>query len=263
MIEQDTAAPVAPVAEAGGQPADTTQQTQQVEQTPEQQAEEAAKKELTAEQKRIRKLETDVRRLVDARGRARAEAAQLKEMLQQRSIGDTNHSSGDDSETLSLSKADFERMVRERAERLAPDLMRQKSEEEKLVSAARSLHEKVGAERFESMTAELAEVLPRDHQLMLLRAKDPVEVVSYLTDPDNADELEAIGRMDAFDAGQAIGEIRAKLKAARAEAKQQPSKAAAPLEPVRGGGTVNRAPDPKDTKAWIKWANEQERSGAR
>lgn len=263
MIEQDTAAPAAPEATAGGQQADTTQETQNDgEQNAEQKAE-VEKKELTAEQKRIRKLETDVRRLVDSRARARAEAESLRQSLQHRPIGDTNGSGSDDSETLSLSKAEFERMVKERAEKMAPDLMRQQTEEDRLKSAARALHDKVGSERFETMTAELAEVLPRDHQLMLLRAKDPVEVVSYLTDPDNADELEAIGRMDAFDAGQAIGEIRAKLKAAKAQAKQQPSKAAAPLEPVRGGGTVNRAPDPKDTKAWIKWANEQENSGAR
>jgi hypothetical protein len=58
----------------------------------------------------------------------------------------------------------------------------------------------------------------------------------YLTDPDNADEAEKIGRMSPIQAGRAFARIEAKLMASKSEKTPQRSNAPGPLESVRSGG---------------------------
>ena len=86
-------------------------------------------------------------------------------------------------------------------------------------------------------------------------------VIEYLADPDNHDEADKIAHMSAAQAGKAIARLEDRLQAAKTKAAPKASKAPAPLDAVRGGGNTSGAPNPSDTKAWIRWRNEQERKG--
>ena len=94
----------------------------------------------------------------------------------------------------------------------------------------------------------------------IFAADEPKAVIEYLIDPDNADHADRIARMSAVQAGREISRLEDKLAAAKTKAKPQPSKAAVPLEAVKGGGVPKGMPDPSNTKAYIEWANARERA---
>ena len=67
--------------------------------------------------------------------------------------------------------------------------------------------------------------------------------------------------MSPTQAGRAIARIEDKIAAAGKAGKPKPSNAAAPLEaPRNGAGKTSSMPDPSNTKAYIAWANAQERA---
>lgn len=236
---------------AGDQPiAETPQVEGQGEQAPEAEKPEKdpREKELARERRRIQNLTRQKYELA-------AQLDSLKSQLQQGGNRDTNATDAD-GERLTLTKAELARIVEEQAQKLAPTIRSKAEEEAKLKDAARALQKAIGADEFEQLTSDLASVFDDAKQLAVLRTDAPAELLRYLTDPDNADEAERIGRMDAFDAGRAIARIEARLTADRGK-KPQPSKAAAPIEPARGAGASIGTAAPTDMAQYMRWANQQ------
>lgn len=217
------------------------------------------KKEKTPEQREIDRL----RRRVDNLTRKKYELqAQREQQPAQRQVTQE----GED-EPVTLSRAELDRMIAERAEKLAPVVKEKQAEFERRQGLMTTLSKEWGQEKFAAIAEELDEVLgglgdaggrPKPVTEAILEADDPKSVIEYLTDPDNADEAERIAHSSAVRAGREIARIEEKLKDEKAKAKPKPSNAARPLESVKGGGVPAGMPDPSDTKRYIKWANEQE-----
>jgi hypothetical protein len=232
-----------------------------------------AKPEKTPEQRQIDRQQRKIDRLVRQREELRAQIGRSPnpQDLRAPAIGDTNRQPQDDSEPVSLSRADLQRLVKEEAAKLAPTIKQQEAEIEHRQTVIQSLAKTWGQEKFDTLAADLddsfggladASGRPKPATEAIFEADDPAALIEFLADPDNADRAEAIGRMNPLQAGRAIAKLEAELAAKKAESKPQPSKAPRPVEALRGGGTSNTAPDPADTKAWMKWANEQERKRA-
>lgn len=238
MIDVETALPTAEQA-AAGETTDVKPEAQAEAQTA---PEEPAKKEKTPEQREIERL----RRGIDRRTRQLAEArAQLG--VASKPVGNDNESGKDDSEPLSLTRAQIRELVTAEAKRLAPTLHEQETEAQRRKGVLDSLSATFGKERFDELSSNLdgafdglvdAKGNPKAAVEAIFEADDPAKVIEYLADPEHEDEAEAISRMGPIQAGKAIAKLETKLSAQAAKAKPQPSKAAAPIEPVKGGGPV-------------------------
>jgi hypothetical protein len=257
-MSTETALPEAtdPVAVASDQPADTpADTTSEAAGTEDKPAEPKPEKHplekvLAKEQRRNQALA----RRVHAAEHALAQYG----ALQKPAIGDTNQPDSAANEVLSLPKAQLEKLIEDRAREMAPKIKDQAAEKERQIAAVSAVQKELG-ERFLELTDDLASVFPPEKQMAVLRSDAPAALIEYLTDPDNADEADRIAGMDAYDAGRALARIEFKMQAAKASEKPQRSSAKAPIESMKPtGATTNGAPDPRNTKAWIKWANEQE-----
>lgn len=231
-----------------------------------------AKPEKTAQELRIEDLERNEKRMqrgIDRRTRQLSDArAQLAMPRQQESNAPA--ASADDDEPLSLTRAQMREMVNTEAAKLAPTLRAEASEVERRTGVVESLAKAWGPEKFNEVAGELDDIFggltdrsgrPKPAIEAVFESDSPAAVIEWLTDPENVDEAERISGMSAAQAGRAIARLEDKLAAAKSAGKPQPSKAPAPLEAVRGQGSVTGAPNPSDTKAWINWRNEQERKG--
>jgi hypothetical protein len=237
------------------------------ETTPE--GEQPPKKEKTAEEREIARL----RRRVDNLTRRLYQGGERQPAVtnQPQPAGTNAPQQQTDDEPLTLSRKELEALVDQRARQVAPTIRQQQAEIEHRQGVVQKLAKEFG-ERFDEVAEDLDGAVgglvdrqgrPTVAGLAIFEAEDPRALIEYLTDPDNAEDAEALRQMNPVKAGRKVAQIEAKLAAKKAEAKPQPSKAAAPLEPVRGSGKINAVPDPADTKAWIKWANEQEKAGNR
>ena len=228
-----------------------------------------AKPEKTQEQREIdrlrRRLDTKTRQLYEARANVPAGQQQQQQQQQQQ----PSNQGGEDDEPVTLTRAEMQRQIAEQAQRLAPSLSEQRAEVERRQGIVQSLAKEWGAEKFDNLSADLDDVLggltdrsgkPTPATDAIFYADNPKAVIEYLTDPENAEEAERISKMTAVQAGRAIGRLEDKLEAAKSKAQPKPSKAPSPLEPARGGGVPTGMPDPSDTKAYIAWANAQERA---
>jgi chromosome segregation ATPase len=206
-------------------------------------------KQLKREQRRIQNLTRQKYEL-------QARLEQLSSLAPSTQKAD-NQGIDDDSDTLSLSKAELQRMIEQKAKELAPTIKAKEDGEAEIREKAISLRKTLG-DRFEELTSDLATVFDHDRQMLVLDADNPAALIEYLTDPDNADEADRIARLPANRAAFAMARIEAKL-ASTQKPKPQPSKVAAPIEPVRGGGGAsNAAPDViKDPAGWRRWMNAQ------
>jgi hypothetical protein len=186
--------------------------------------------------------------------------------LRQTPIDGTNRQPQDDSEPVSLSRAELDRLIKQEAAKLAPTIKQQEAEIEHRTGVIQGLAKTWGQEKFDTLASELDETFggladangkPKPATDAIFEADDPAAVIEYLTDPDNAERAEAIGRMSAIQAGRAIAKLEAEIAAKRADSKPRASKAPAPVESLRasGGKTDDRAPT--DPKAYMKWANER------
>jgi hypothetical protein len=236
------------------------------ETTPE--GEQPPKKEKTAEEREIARL----RRRVDNLTRR---LYQGQPSQQQRSESVTNGQQGagtmppqqqTEDEPLTLTRKQLQELVDQRARQVAPTIQQQEAVAEHRQAVITKLAKEFGG-RFDEVAADLDDAVgglrdaqgrPKPVGEAIFEADDPRALIEYLADPENAEEAEALGRMSATQAARTVVKIEAKLAAKKAEAKPQPSKAAAPLEQVRGAGKINAMPDPaKDPEAWIKWRNKQ------
>lgn len=273
----ETALPPAQEATASGQPeaelqattdvtADAGEDVSQEQQDAEGETKQKPEK-TEAERERARLLKG-----IDRKTRQAAEARAERDMLRQEierlrasQARDTNTTNED--EPLTLSRAELAQMVKSEAERLAPTLKQQAAEIEHRTKVIEGLAKDLGQERFDELAEELDENLgglqrngrPTPATEAIFAADDPEAVIKYLADSENAEEAEAIGRMDAVRASRAITKLELKLQQFKAEGKPKRSKAPEPVEPSRASGGNSTQPDTsKWTDAqWIKWRNNQ------
>ena len=255
----ETALPPGPPAEASA-PTETqvvaAELTESAEGQPEPEKEPAAKPEKTADQREIDRL----RRRIDNKTRQLYEARAAIPAAPQES---------NDDEPVTLTRAELNQRITEQAQRLAPTMREEQSELERRSKLYSELEKEWGSQEFAEKTNELADTFgqlidrsgkPAPVVEAIFSTEQPKAIIDYLLDPDNADHAERIARMSAVQAGREISRLEDKLTAAKTKAKPQVSKAAAPLEAVKGGGVPNGMPDPANTKAYIAWANARERA---
>lgn len=222
------------------------------------------KKEKTPEQREIERL----RRVIDRRTKHNYELrAQLSQqpVTPQRETAAIAPSQAQD-EPVTLSRAELEKVIKERAEQLAPQIRTQQAEIEHRQKVVAGMAKEWGQEKFDAYASELDDVLgglqdrsgrAKPITDAIFESEMPAAVVQYLTDPENAAEAESLAGLNDRQAARAIAKIEAKLAAA--PKKPERSNAPAPIEGVRAAGKAASAmPDPANTKAYIKWANEQE-----
>lgn len=221
-----------------------------------------AKPEKTPEQREIDRL----RRRVDNLTRQKYE---LRAATSTAAPQQHENNQVDDDEPVTLTRAELQRQIAEQAQKLAPTMREQQAEAERRHGVVTSLAKEWGQEKFDNLSAELDDALgglvdrrggPTPATDAIFEADSPKDVIEYLTDPDNADEAASLSKMSALQAGRAIAKIEQKISAAKSQTKPKPSNAPAPIEPARGGGVPNGMPDPSNTKAYIAWANAQERA---
>lgn len=220
------------------------------QETKAEQPKEGEKKERTPEEREMIRLRRANERLLRQRAELRAKFEQIAPQVEStRNRGDdTKPASQSDNEPLQLSRAELQELIRKEAEKLAPTISQQKAEIERRSAVVTQLAKEWGQEKFDAFAQELDDAFggladsngrPKPAADAIFESENPRALIEYLADPDNADEAEALGRMGAVQAGRAIARLEAKLEARKAEAKPQPSKAAAPLEPIRGQGGVS------------------------
>lgn len=209
------------------------------------------KKEPTPEQRELRRLQRKNERLLQQRAELRARMAEGRPLTREPEGAD-NRATPSDNETLSLSRQELNALVDKEARKLAPQIKQQEAEIEHRRAVVDGLAKDLGQEKFDALASDLDDAFggltddtnrPKPAVDAIFESDDAKALIEYLADPDHADEAEAIGRMGAVQAARAITKLEMKLAADKAKDKPQPSKAAAPIEPIRGtGGDVTRKP---------------------
>lgn len=227
---------------------------------------EPAKKEKTPEERELQRM----RRALDKRTRQlyelRAQVPSQTTVTPEQSAGTTSATQADD-EPVTLSRAELAQRIKQEAEKLAPTIRSQQAEMEHRKGVVDGLAKEWGQEKFNAMASELDDVFgglagadgrPKAATDAIFESDAPKALIEYLTDPDNADEAEELAGASAVKAGRIVAKLEAKL--ALTKAAPQRSNAPSPIEPLKGGGkSTSSMPDPANTKAYMKWANEQER----
>lgn len=224
--------PVAPLAENAA-PADP----------PQNEGEKPEPKELTEEQRQIRRLERNLQRALVQRGQLKTELEHARR-LTPKPIEADNQGEGSDSEPLTLSRAELQKLIESKAREIAPRITEQETVIEQRRRVIEGLTSKFGQERFDQLAGDLDSVFDgfRDGRGnvkpavdAVFEAKDPAALIEYLADPEHADEAEALARMSPVKAGMRVAELAAQLAAK----KPKPSQVAAPLEPAKASGTLS------------------------
>lgn len=232
--------------------------------TPEQKTEEG-KPEKTAHELRIEELERNEKRMQRGIDRRTRQLRETREKLEQqdltRGVNQSNYQQQeDDSEPLSLTRAQIAELVKAEAEKLAPTLRAEASEAERRTSVVQSLAKSWGQEKFDEVSEDLDKAFdglkdgsgrPKPAIEAIFEADNPAQVIEYLADPENDEEAEAISRMSAAQAGKTIAKLEARL-AAKPKTTQV-SKAAAPLDAVRGRPPVSKSPAQMNDAEYAKW----------
>lgn len=201
------------------------------------------KPEKTPEQREIERL----RRGIDRKTRQLAEARAERGLTREPPARNTP-ATEDDGAPLSLTRAQIAELVKAEAAKLAPALRDEALEVQRRTSVVQGLAKTWGQERFDELSSDLDDAFggltdssgkPKPAIEAVFEADAPAKVIEWLVDPDNADEAERISKLGAVQAGKAIAKLEATLDGARKD-KPQPSKAPAPLEPVRGQGKSDK-----------------------
>lgn len=203
-----------------------------------------AKPEKTPEQREIERL----RRGIDRRTRQLAELR--AQQLTQRPIEAHNRQDADDSQPLTLSRSEIAQLVRAEAEKLAPTIATQQSEFQRKQGVIESLAKTWGQEKFDEVASDLdaafgglrdASGRVRPAMEAVFEAENPVRVVEWLADPENAEEAERISGLDAVRAGVAIARLERRIEAEDEKHKPRASKAPTPIAPARGSAPVTKS----------------------
>lgn len=213
--------------------------------TEEQIAARLAAKQKTPEERELARRQRAIDSRTKRLGKAEAERDHYRselERLTAQPIERNNRASADDSEPVSLTRAQLREMVAAEARAIAE----QQPEVKRRLGVVEVLAKTWGKERFDELSSDLDDAFggladrtgaPRAATEAVFEADDPKAVIEYLADPENLDEAERISRLGPVQAGKAIAKLEATLKTTAASAKPRPSTAPAPLEPVRGQGT--------------------------
>lgn len=226
-----------------GEPITEGEQTPPVDAQPE--------PEVVTEEQRIQRLERALERNKRDKREARDRAKQLEAQIAQLTkpaIGDNNGGEDDDSEPLSLSKAELRRLIDERANEIAPTIAQKQSMEQRIHSAAVAAKEALGEDDFDEIASELGELLPADKQLKLLEADKPADLMRHLA--ENPQKARSLSGMTEFQFGVAIAKLQTEIAAKPRT--PEVSKAAEPLRPVRQSAPVNDSL-PKDSDPPEVW----------
>lgn len=207
---------------------------------------EQPKKEKSPEERELDRARRKIDRLYRQREELRAK---LNQGLQNEQNPARNHSESD-SEPLTLSRAELQELIDKRANELAPEIKNQQAEIEHRRKVISDLEKSWGKPKFDSLAEQLNEAFdgltdrqgrPKPATDAIFETDEPSKLIEYLSDPDNADEAEAISRMGALQAGRAIAKLETTLKE-KPKDKPQPSKVPPPIEEIKGSG----APSPKN-----------------
>lgn len=251
-LEVENALPAAEQAKASGQPevsAETKALNAAIDGEAGANTEESAKREKTPEERRIANLERSLSRALRQRAELRAELGMRGGQMPSRQAdgGDRNTEATSDDEPLTLSRSELRKLIEKEAKTLAPSIRQQEDEVEHRRGIVEKLSGEWGSEKFDAYARDLDAALdgltdksgrPKPAADAIFEADNPRALIEYLTDPENADQAEAIGRMSAVKAAMAIAKIESKLRAeteAR-KAKPKPSSAPAPIESVKATG---------------------------
>lgn len=220
-----------------------------------------AKERSPEEVERIR-LNRKIERLVQQRGELRAKLESYAQRFTESESRATNPPSQSDNEALQLTRADLQKLVEQEARKLAPSIKAQEAEFEKRGAVVQRLAKEWGTEKFDAYSADLEDAFgglvegnkPKPAVDAIFESDDPKALIEYLADPVHADEAESLSRMSAIAAARAITKLEVKLAAEKAKAKPQPSKAAAPIEPIKGQGKASEGyrPDMSDAE-FARW----------
>lgn len=257
-------------AEAGGQdtalPESQTEGQQQDEgSAPEGQP---PKKEKTPEEREIARLRRRVDNLTRKRYELESRVTRTDVASTRQGIESQTADQPAEDEPVQLSRRELQELIDKRAQELAPTITQAKAEIERRRETIEKLATTWGQEKFDALAADLDDAFggladqhgkPKAATDAIFEADNPQALIEFLADPENAAEAQSIARMSPIQAGRAIARLETKLSAKASEDKPKPSNAPRPLESERARGSLNTAPDPSDTKAWMKWANEQER----
>jgi hypothetical protein len=222
---------------------------------------EETKPEKTPEQREIDRMRRKIDRLVRQREELRAQT------LTHKTHEPDNQVSADDSEPLTLSRTELNRLIEQRAREVAPVVGRQQAAIEHRQSVVEGLARSWGQERFDALASDLDDAFgglkDGSGQLKpatdaIFEADDPKHLIEYLADPDNAADATRIARLSPVQAGRAIAQLEAKLAQTKAQPKPEPSKVPAPIEPIRGAGNVSSAPSDSDSiEVWLRKERER------
>lgn len=185
--------------------------------------------------------------------------------LQSKPIDGTNREPTSDSEPLTLTRAELDRLTLERARQLAPEVAAHQSDTQRRQASFDRLNESLGAEKFTELSIELEEAMggrgslktPRGSMVVdaIYASESPSAVLAYLADIDNAAELETLSRLPPVQLGRAMAKLEDKL-AAKKET-PQPSKAAPVIEPIKGAGAVTKEPSDMTDAEFARWRRNQ------
>lgn len=220
-------------------------------------------KEKTADQRELARLRRRVDNLTRQKYELRAAVTPAQQQQQQ--------ADESDDEPVSMTRAEMQRHIAEQAKQLAPALTQQQAVVDRRQGIVASLAKEWGTEKFDTLASDLDDVFggladrsgaPKPATDAIFESDNPKGLIEYLTDPDNVEEAERIATMSPTQAGRAIARIEDKIAAADKAGKPKPSNAAAPLEaPRNGAGKTSSMPDPSNTKAYMAWANAQDKAG--
>lgn len=261
-MSTENASPVEQTTQVSEQHEDAATLDQSTEGTDDKTAE--AKPERTPEERERIRDRRKIERLIAQRAELRSQLASRTPQAEstQARASDTTQHPQDANETLSLSRADLDRLIADEAKKLAPTLKQQDAEAEKRRAIVTSLAKEWGSEKFDAFAADLDDAFdglagpngkPKPATDAIFESDTPAALIEYLADPDNAEEAEALSRMSAIQAGRAVAKLELKLAAQKASGKPQASKAAPPIEPLKGGGAPTKDPSRMTDQEFAAW----------
>lgn len=116
------------------------------------------------------------------------------------------------------------------------------------------------AEKLPGFDREAFDELPLTKPIVeaLIESDAPAKLMHYMA--ANPAEVERISKLSPARQAAELGKLEAKAVEVKPPARSNAPQA---LSPVKGGASSGGMPDPSDTKAYIRWANESERAARR
>lgn len=218
----------------------------------------APKKEKTFEEKQIAKQQRRIDNLTKRYHLAEAELTHLRSSKS----SDITQTEGD---ALTLSRAELQALIDQEAHKRATTMKSQDSVVEHRRNVVASVEKDLGSEKFNSLADDLDVAfgglrLPDGAPIpaieALLEADNPKTLMEYFADPDHADEAEKLVNLSPMQLVKAITKLSIKLGQDRPQA----SRAATPIEAIKGKGVAAKDVNRMTDKEFAKYRAEQIRN---